>query len=232
MIDYPTGFEPKFLLECELHLSTAREESLWNDRLRNSINVRTRRYLSDPFLRPICELKCNEATDFQSALLLKQVGMVEIDTFVTRQLEFHNQVMLVVRLTHKALSYLEEFSHQNHEDENSPAPFDAFDALVSGVCSYLCIDRGNGIVVTRDLAEVALDLHDVDVLSRTMNLTSLNRQFDFSLQRFATETERLEVEDHWSCSYNLHKNGAAVVDLQEFASTNSKPGRVDAKAFA
>lgn len=232
MTDYPAGFEPKFLLESELRARVSREESLRNNRLQKSIRLRLRRYLSDPFLRGICELRCNGATDFQSALSLKQAGMIEVDLFCARQLDFENKSIQVVRLNSAGLSYLASFGHQYQYDEEPDRPFDAFDALVAGVCSYICIDRGNGIVVTRDLAEVSLDLYDGDVLARTMNLSTLDKQFHSPLQKLATKEDRLDVEDAWSYSFALGRTGAAVIDLSGIQNNISTGQQTNAETFA
>lgn len=214
--DWPKGFDPNFLLQGDKTAARSRLSLQDLGSMSKSATLRLQRYLADPFLRPLCELYCNGATDLVSALILKQAGYLECEDIPKPELGF-NATFEVVRFTHIGRAYFEEFSDSDPDESPRTQSFSAFDALVAGVSSYLCIDRGAGIVLTRNLAEVCFDLHDGEVLSKAMSMMFYSPQLERPMRAEATEIDRLEVAEAWSNTFNMHRTDAQVVDLHIIA---------------
>lgn len=212
MLDRPEDFDSAFLASSEESARRTRDERIAVTSHDKLLVKRLLRFVDDPFLRPITELLHNGATSYERALVLKERRFLDVREFVARAGPLEGEMIEIVRLTDAALLFAEEAS-ELPDDDSFDLPFDAFEAFLEGIRGYLAIDRGNGIVVTRDLAEVALDLEDGDLLNRLMSLKRYERQVRYCLPSNATPAFRLEAERYWSSSDGPKRGGAHIIDL-------------------
>lgn len=220
MFKRPSTFDPAFLAASESAARKVRDEGIARPFSDQLLIKRLVRLVDDPFLRPIAELLQNGATSFEGGLILKERGFLDVREFVARAGPLEGEMIEIVRLTDEARLFHEEASELPEHDEHKP--FDAFEAFVEGVTGYLAIDRGNGIVVNRDLAEVALDFDDGDILNRLMSLKSYRRQLLQELPQTLTADRRMEYKDYWSGPDAWERHGAEIVDLAHHGREKSK----------
>lgn len=211
MFERPENFDPAFLGASEVAARKLRDEGITKPFSDELLIKRLLRFVDDPFLRPITELLQNGATSFEGGLILRERGFLEVRSFVARAGPLEGEMIEIVRLTGEAHLFVNEASELPDRDKR--IQFDAFEAFLEGVTGYLAIDRGNGIVVNRDLAEVALDFDDGDVLNRLMSLNYYRRQLLPDLPHALTAEGRMQYKDYWCGPDAWERHGAEIIDL-------------------
>lgn len=91
------------------------------------------------------------------------------------------------------------------------------DAEVVALHLFRCASKiGNGIVATRSLLDVAIEIEDRDLLRRVMSLANCDPAIDHeTLDRVptgASEQDRMEMADYYG-SDDDDRRGAAIIDL-------------------
>ncbi len=173
------------------------------------------RYLKDPFLRPILELDLNGVVNFGSALTLFSFKFIRIRSFTILRGPAKSERLEYVELTADGATYL------NVQTASIPAVEKCFDSLCAAIKSYYAIDRGNGLVSTRDALDAAIEIEDGDLLSRLKKLPDGKQILPHgTVRNRVTETERMEMAQFWDQS-GERRNGARIIDLQEMAREKS-----------
>lgn len=172
---------------------------------------RIQAYLNDPVWRAAYELNINGAIPFESGLMLLGARMIRVCEFTVRRGRYAGHPLEFVEFTDIGLQYLE--SCASFEDKDCPHR----EAVFACLSSYLVIDRGNGIVATRSLLEVAVEIDDWELLSRHRPLRADTR-FGFSFSHVkppeitASEEDRAEMFEYWS-DWPGERSGFALIDL-------------------
>lgn len=204
--------DPEFLKDAEMAVYAFREKLLDDALGKGHLGRRLRAMLADPFLRPLVELSENGATSYEGALRLEAAGYLRARGMTVRSGVLRGEMLQYVSITDEAEKVREGWSELREAwDPNEP---DAFDHLVSAVRRYLVMDHGNGFVVRRDVAEVAIDLADQRVLGGIVKLHDGSPQFVLGGGREGIEeADWLDAEDYWSGQYGEGPRGASILDL-------------------
>lgn len=117
----------------------------------------------DPLLRARLEFAHNQAIAYEDYLLLKKTGYVRPgDEFRSRSRKAYGEEFPHVEATDK----------QRNESIEIPGIWDVHQFFAPFVEAYICRHTGQGIVVSRDGLEVALDLNDLAFLSLVVEADS------------------------------------------------------------
>lgn len=172
---------------------------------------RIQAYLTDPVWRAAYELDINGAIPFESGLMLLGARIIRVSEFTVRRGRYAGHPLEFVEFTDSGLQFLEACAA--FEDEDCPHR----EAVFACLSSYLVIDRGNGIVATRSLLEVAVEIDDWELLSRHRPLRGDTR-FGLSFSHvkppeiIASEEDREEMFEYCS-DWPGERSGFAVIDL-------------------
>lgn len=213
-MNLPTSDNPKFLLEAE-----KATQIFWEERVRSKLDTEQdrsifRAILGDPVLRSILEFRENGATDLEGALMLKALGFLEQDSFQIGDGPLRGQRMQFAELNKRSEICLDRWkSRLEFRSKDFADPLVLF---LNCIRSYLAIDRGSGIVLSRRVAEVALDVFDRGVLGRSVFLDYDILQFDLEFKaNESCEEAWIYHEKRWSRSSQIKRTGASVTDLWE-----------------
>lgn len=200
-----------YLVEAEIAARKAFDARLAEEPgLTDLCRRRIARYLQDPIWRGMAEIALNGVTSFEHGLMLRGAGLVRPAKFAKCHSALSDAYIACVECTDRGLEYLQDaLSFGPDEDP-------ARDAIIRAIMSYLVIDRGNGIVATRSLLDVAIEIDDRDLLRRVMSLANCNPAIDHeTLDRVltgASEQDRMEMADFYG-SDDDDRRGAAIIDL-------------------
>lgn len=215
--------DPEFLKDAEMAVYAFREKLLDDALGKGHLARRLRAMLADPFLRPLVELSENGATSYEGALRLNGAGYLRVRGMTVRSGVLRGEVLQYVSVTEDAEETLGGWSELR--EARDPEEPDAFDHLVSAVRRYLVMDHGSGFVVTRDVAEVAIDLADQRVLGGIVKLHDGSPQFVLGGDQEGIEdADWLDAEDYWSGQYGEGPRGASILELAGHLSSASGKG--------
>lgn len=170
-----------------------------------------RAMLGDPILRPLLEIRENGATSIEGALLLKSIGFLDQATISIPSGPLAGHNLTYVYLTRRAITCTSRWRTRIGDDSNDKYSFNFFKKCIR---SYLVVDRGAGIAITKAVAEVALNLADEKILGRLAAFDYDLLQFDLDYNSAAvSENDWLAVEPIWSKTSNLPRTGAGIIDL-------------------
>uniref|UniRef100_A4WQQ1 Uncharacterized protein n=1 Tax=Cereibacter sphaeroides (strain ATCC 17025 / ATH 2.4.3) TaxID=349102 RepID=A4WQQ1_CERS5 len=171
---------------------------------------RSIQYLTDPLWRPLVELEINGATSYEGALMLAGAGLVTSVSFVARSGRERGRSVPFVDFTDLGRECLNEYLCFSGKEDPCR------EALFQAIGSYLVVDRGSGIVATRSLLEVALEIDDWDILKRIRHLgTGCPFGMSYEVQpqdQAVTEEERMEMSQFFS-DWDEERLGAKLIDL-------------------
>ncbi|MEX1663742.1 hypothetical protein AB4874_19390 [Thioclava sp. 15-R06ZXC-3] len=213
MLEWPENFIPSFLIDADQEAQKARDMRLSELFHQPHTLWRLRSMLADPFYRPLMELDRNSATDFASALVLKQRGFIETRELTARFGELSGHRIETVEITQEGFEFLYNY-HATVDSLNPDIRCDAGELMHSAVLAYMARDLGYGIVVTRDLAEVAIEIEDGDVLRRMMSLMRFSRQLRGAPDDLVDAIEqRRDAQDYWAPRSDGERTGYQIIDL-------------------
>lgn len=206
--------KPKLLLEADLASHLSWEKNIHEKLGSTDDQSLFRAILGDPVLRAIVELIENGATSFEGALMLKGLGFVDEDSFQIHHGPLRGRKMHCVTLNNNSHYTLSRWKSRLEDREMCfEDPMELFTKCVK---SYLAYDRGSGIVLTKRVAEVALEFFDQNILSRAVCLEYDILQYDLDMEdRSITERDWMNVESKWSHNSAIKRSGAKVIDLWE-----------------
>jgi hypothetical protein len=172
---------------------------------------RIQAYLNDPVWRAAYELRINGATSFESGLILLGARMIRLGNLTVRTGRFRGYPLEFAEFTDYGLQYLNACA--SFEGEDCPHR----EAVFECIGSYLVIDRGNGIVATRSLLEVAVEIDDWELLSRHRSLADDIRSggifADMKPPKVIASEEDWEEMFEYCSDWPGERSGFAVVDL-------------------
>lgn len=209
--------DPWLLLEADRETQAS-----WESRLKTGLgsgphqsNIRS--MLADPALRALMEVRENGATNYKNALVLKALGLIQPHRMTVKAGKFSGARLQYITLTQRGSVWLETWKNdtkiETGERRKAPQPYDLLAKLIR---SYLVLDRGCGIVVTHDVAKIALHHGDERVLGRLVFLEQGLLQFHLDWDSHAvTEDQWLGVQSAWSNQSNVERSGAGVIDVFE-----------------
>ncbi len=170
-----------------------------------------RAMLGDPILRPLLEIRENGATSIEGAFLLKSIGFLNQSTITIPSGPLAGQSLAYISLARQAINCTYRWRARIGDDSDDKCSFNFFRKCIR---SYLVVDRGAGIAITKAVAEVALDLADEKILGRLAAFEYDNLQFDLDLNSAAvSESDWLARQSLWSKASNLPRTGAGIIDL-------------------
>lgn len=207
-----TEIDPSFLLISDREMYFHRDHSLTAAIGEGFVLRRIKRMLADPLLRTILELLENGATSYEGALKLKGRGFLETRKLIARRGPFKEEELEYVLLTDEACSYAHRWlfgKAEGAEPDLNPA-----EALLTSIRRYLVVDTGSGIVVGRDVLEVAIDLDDMEILGRLVHMDFGVRQVsDPGFGDPVAEKDWMEARAYWSGADSADRVGAAIVSF-------------------
>lgn len=207
-----TEIDPSFLLISDREMYIHRDLSLAGALGDGFVYRRIKNMLADPLLRPLLELLENGATSYEGALKLKGRGFLETRSMIARRGPFKEDEFQYVLLTDEACSYAHRWLFGRAE---GPEPdLDPAESLLKAIRRYLVVDAGSGIVVGRDVLEVAIDLDDMKILGRLVHLDYGLRQLsDPGFSDPVSEADWMEARAYWSGADSADRVGAAIVSF-------------------
>ncbi len=207
-----TEIDPSFLLISDREMYIHRDLSLAGALGDGFVYRRIKNMLADPLLRPLLELLENGATSYEGALKLKGRGFLETRSMIARRGPFKEEELQYVLLTDEACSYGHRWLFERAE---GPEPdLNPAESLLKAIRRYLVVDAGSGIVVGRDVMEVAIDLDDMKILGRLVHLDYGRRQLsDPGFSDPVSEADWMEARAYWSGADSDDRVGAAIVSF-------------------
>lgn len=200
-----------FLYEADVAAKSAFLEAIRQKGGSKGLNLkRSIQYLTDPLWRPLVELEINGATSYEGALMLAGAGLIISSSFVVRNGRAGGCSAPFVDLTSAGRESLDEYLRFSGKGDSCR------EALFQAIGSYLVVDRGNGIVATRSLLELALEIDDWDILKRVRHLGT-GGPFGMSHEvrpqdQAITEEDRMEMSQFFS-DWDEERLGAKLIDL-------------------
>ncbi|UZD89718.1 hypothetical protein [Cognatishimia activa] len=209
--------DPKLLLKTDQLTQAFWERSMRNELGSGTCQRMIRGMLADPVLRPLLEVSENGATSYENALILKALGFLKSHEMKVHSGSLQGDTLQFICLTESGWACLKSWKDRSEQElaahELSRKPFEL---LTKFVRSYLAIDRGSGIAISKKVAEFALKLHDERVLGRMIFLEHDKLQFWLEWDSVKlTESEWLLGEREWSDSSRNDRTGAQIIDLFE-----------------
>lgn len=167
---------------------------------------RARRYLEDPFWRPLCELEVNGATNFEGAMLLLAAGLIDYSSFQVRYGPAVGSGVQCVDFTDEGLQQFEYYAGEQVDS-------DLKEKLINSLMSYALIDYGSGVVARRCAMEAALENDDWTFLTRLRTIPIGMPQFQQGgVEVDLSEEARAEYLEYVS-GWEGPRYGASIIEL-------------------
>lgn len=207
----PSGIS---LVDAEIAARKAFSTAIESAKGLSKLSVRRiQAYLTDPVWRAAYELNINCATSYESGLMLLGARIIRVSEFTVRRGRYAGYPLEFVDFTDIGLQYLEACAA--FEGKDCPHR----EAVFACLGSFLVIDRGSGIVATRSLLEVAVEIDDWELLSRHRPLRG-DARFGLSFsdvkhpEMIVSAEDREEMFEYCS-DWPGERSGFAVIDLSD-----------------
>ncbi|MCI5040242.1 MAG: hypothetical protein MRY81_11220 [Donghicola eburneus] len=162
-------------------------------------------FLKDPRVLPLCELILNGATSYEGAVLLMSEGFAERGSFVARRGPLSGRAVVTFDPSPEGQSRFEDIREWKQ---------DLFDAALTYLVTDTCVvDNGHGVVATRTMVEIALEIADGALLKRLVDPAApLGVGQGLEIEERVTPEARRKALDEW-LGENVPRSDAAIVDL-------------------
>ena len=162
-------------------------------------------FLKDSRVVPLCELILNGATLYEGAVLLLSEGFAERGSFVVRRGPLSGRTVVTFDPSPEGQSWFEDIREWKQ---------DLFDAGLTDLVTDTCVvDNGHGVVATRTMVEIALEIGDGALLKRLVDPAApLGLRQGLDIEDRVTPEARRKALDEW-LGESAPRSGAAIVDL-------------------
>lgn len=166
---------------------------------------RAAEFLKDSRVLPLCELILNGATSYEGAVLLLSEGFAERGSFVVRRGPLSGRTVVTFDPSPEGQSWFDDIREWKQ---------DLFDAgLTDLVTDTFVVDNGHGVVATRTMVEIALEIGDGALLKRLVDPAApFGVRQGLEIEERVTPEARREALEQW-LGESVPRSGAAIVDL-------------------
>ena len=197
------------IVDALTHARDAYDAAVFSgSRLDPARQERTRRYLQDPFWRPLCELGVNGATSFEGTMLLLAAQFIDTSSFQVRRGPAIGMSVQSVDFTPSGREQLDYYL-ADHIDGDLP------EELINALRAYCVIDTGSGIAARRCAIEGAIEYRDGDFLRRIKSIPYQTPQFSASDVTGTITLDERAAYLAYVTQWDLPRTGAQIIDLSD-----------------